>query len=213
MWYRSSGRRCSRRAWMASQMRPFRRTNQPPAPREPVQLDAGLGGDLGTHLPPRSGTACGHQHGPWCWWPRCWGGRQMSQRLRCTNGGPQPAQAPGVTGVGDGQGDQDEGVDDVVVDDRVGRHGLTGRGELGQRPLGRPHQQHHHGAADGRDPQPDPQDQGDTDAQQAEHEQPVRPRSPAHAWKVDLEGPTATRLRNPLVGEPPLIQALAAGVA
>ena len=37
--------------------------------------------------------------------------------------------------------------------------------------------------------------------------------APAQAWKVDSKGPTATRLRNPLVGEPPLIQALAAGVA
>src|SRR5829696_4972333 len=36
---------------------------------------------------------------------------------------------------------------------------------------------------------------------------------PAQAWKVDSKGPTATPLRNPLVGEPPLIQALADGVA
>src|SRR5512132_1856317 len=37
--------------------------------------------------------------------------------------------------------------------------------------------------------------------------------APAQAWKVDSKGPTATLLRKPLVGEPPLIQALADGVA
>src|SRR4029450_10502897 len=37
--------------------------------------------------------------------------------------------------------------------------------------------------------------------------------APAQAWKVDSKGPTATLLRKPLVGEPPWIQALAAGVA
>src|SRR5918993_1924520 len=37
--------------------------------------------------------------------------------------------------------------------------------------------------------------------------------APAMVWKVDSKGPTATRLRNPLVGEPPLIQARSAGVA
>jgi hypothetical protein len=37
--------------------------------------------------------------------------------------------------------------------------------------------------------------------------------APAMVWKVDSKGPTATLLRKPLVGEPPLIQALAAGVA
>ena len=37
--------------------------------------------------------------------------------------------------------------------------------------------------------------------------------APAMAWKVPSRGPTATRLRNPLVGEPPWIQALAVGVA
>src|SRR5215218_4816468 len=37
--------------------------------------------------------------------------------------------------------------------------------------------------------------------------------APAQAWKVDSKGPTATLLRNPLVGEPPWIQALADGVA
>jgi hypothetical protein len=37
--------------------------------------------------------------------------------------------------------------------------------------------------------------------------------APAMAWKVPSKGPTATRLRKPLVGEPPLIQALAEGVA
>src|SRR5829696_7298442 len=36
---------------------------------------------------------------------------------------------------------------------------------------------------------------------------------PAQVWKVDSNGPTATPLRKPLVGEPPLIQALADGVA
>jgi hypothetical protein len=37
--------------------------------------------------------------------------------------------------------------------------------------------------------------------------------APAQAWKVDSNGPTATLLRKPLVGDPPLIQALADGVA
>src|SRR5918995_3937460 len=37
--------------------------------------------------------------------------------------------------------------------------------------------------------------------------------APAMVWKVSSKGPTATRLRNPLVGEPPLIQARSAGVA
>ncbi len=37
--------------------------------------------------------------------------------------------------------------------------------------------------------------------------------APAMLWEGRLEGPTATRLRMPLVGKPPLIQALAAGVA
>src|SRR6266545_1722114 len=36
---------------------------------------------------------------------------------------------------------------------------------------------------------------------------------PAQLWKVDSNGPTSTLLRKPLVGEPPLIQALADGVA
>src|SRR5207247_839884 len=36
---------------------------------------------------------------------------------------------------------------------------------------------------------------------------------PAQLWKVDSNGPTSTPLRKPLVGEPPLIQALADGVA
>src|SRR6266545_4443712 len=37
--------------------------------------------------------------------------------------------------------------------------------------------------------------------------------SPAQLWKVDSSGPAATALRKPLVGWPPLIQALAEGVA
>src|SRR6266540_4192000 len=37
--------------------------------------------------------------------------------------------------------------------------------------------------------------------------------SPAQLWKVDSSGPAATLLKKPLVGEPPLIQALAEGVA
>src|SRR6266540_3629802 len=36
---------------------------------------------------------------------------------------------------------------------------------------------------------------------------------PAQLWKVDSNGPISTPLRKPLVGEPPLIQALADGVA
>jgi hypothetical protein len=37
--------------------------------------------------------------------------------------------------------------------------------------------------------------------------------APAQPWKVASNGPTATLDRNPLVGWPPWIQALAAGVA
>jgi hypothetical protein len=36
---------------------------------------------------------------------------------------------------------------------------------------------------------------------------------PAQEWKVDSIGPAETPLRNPLVGDPPLTQLLAAGVA
>src|ERR1043165_9104659 len=36
---------------------------------------------------------------------------------------------------------------------------------------------------------------------------------PAIAWNIDWNGPTSTDDRKPLVGEPPLIQAFAAGVA
>src|SRR3954469_21837005 len=37
--------------------------------------------------------------------------------------------------------------------------------------------------------------------------------APAMAWKAVSNGPTSTLDRNPLVGDPPAIQALAAGVA
>src|SRR6266536_6280668 len=37
--------------------------------------------------------------------------------------------------------------------------------------------------------------------------------APAQPWKVDSSGPAATWLKKPLVGEPPLIQAFADGVA
>jgi hypothetical protein len=37
--------------------------------------------------------------------------------------------------------------------------------------------------------------------------------APAIAWNADWNGPTSTEPRKPLVGEPPLIQARAAGVA
>src|SRR5690349_13828495 len=87
---------------------------------------------------------------------------------------PGAAQAPGVSGVGQRRHDGDQGVDDVVVHDRVGGHaGLTGGGDLVQRELGQPHAGHHHRGGDGGDPQPDAGDQGEADAEQAEHEQPV----------------------------------------
>src|SRR4029453_7419149 len=41
----------------------------------------------------------------------------------------------------------------------------------------------------------------------------LAPPVPAQLWKVDSNGPSSTPLRKPLVGEPPLIQALADGVA
>ena len=42
---------------------------------------------------------------------------------------------------------------------------------------------------------------------------PLAHQVPAMAWKKDWRGPTSTEARKPLVGEPPLIQALADGVA
>jgi hypothetical protein len=42
---------------------------------------------------------------------------------------------------------------------------------------------------------------------------PLAHQVPAIAWKKDWNGPTSTEARNPLVGDPPLIQALADGVA
>src|SRR3712207_2099755 len=110
---------------MASQIRPFSLTNQPPAPSgsqyssmlawevaEPngdSAASAGLSWEaaLGLISPPCSGrtlAARGHQHGG-CWWPRLAadGSDEPAVALDEREPGPQPAQAPGATGVSHGQ--------------------------------------------------------------------------------------------------------------
>src|SRR6266536_1899115 len=101
---------------------------------------------------------------------------------------PELAQPPGAARRQHGDRDHGERVDDVVVDDRVARRAQRAiRGVLGQRPLRRPHEQHHRGATGGRDPQRDPEGQRHADAEQAEHEQPVRPRGPRPAVERRLQ--------------------------
>ena len=59
----------------------------------------------------------------------------------------------------------------------------------------------------GGDPHPDAQGEGDPDAEQAEHEQPVGPGVAGDAVVEVLERAVRAELRKPSVGLPPLIQA------
>ena len=77
---------------------------------------------------------------------------------------------------------------------------------------GGPHQHQQHGAGDGGDAHADAQQQGDADGEQAEHEAPVGPPDPGEAV-VDAGERAGRTLRNPSVGEPPWIHALAEAVS
>ncbi|UMG91891.1 GNAT family N-acetyltransferase [Nocardioides sp. TF02-7] len=79
--------------------------------------------------------------------------------------GPGLAEAPGVAGQGQRQHDHDHGAHQVVVDDRV----------VLQRESGEPHHHVERGAGDRGGPHADPEDEGEADAGEADHEEPVGP--------------------------------------
>src|SRR4051812_6346377 len=72
---------------------------------------------------------------------RPWSGWLSAQPLAVADeGGPAPAESPRVPGRGGRQHDEDQRVDDVVVDDRVGGvRRLTGARALREGPFGGPH--------------------------------------------------------------------------
>lgn len=117
---------------------------------------------------------------------------QTSQRLRLTNGSrahalPRPQVAPAPA---DRERDEDDGVDEVVVGERVRRHARRAIGQvLGRGPLRDPHQRHHGRARDRGEPQRDTGGERQADTQQSEHEQPVRPGVPGPGVEGGLHRP------------------------
>src|SRR5262245_37385239 len=84
---------------------------------------------------------------------------------------PPLPKAPGVACVSRGDDCDAEGLDPVAVDERVG-HSVLAQGELGQ-----VHEGEEQTAGPGSDLEAGAADERDTDAEQAGHEQPVRPRA------------------------------------
>ncbi len=80
---------------------------------------------------------------------------------------------------------------------------------LGGWPLGHPHQRHHHGAREGRQAQRHPGGQGESDTEQAEHEQPVRPAGSGPGVERGLHRSDGDRTEESLGGRAAVDPALA----
>src|SRR6478735_9216812 len=98
--------------------------------------------------------------------------------LHRVDAGPPAAETPGVARAEQGQGDDGERAEDVVVDHRV----RVGRQRHG------PHHQVHHGSGGRAEPHGHPEGQREADAEQAEHEEPVDPGRAGDRVVEALEG-------------------------